>query len=266
MHCPRRDEWLRRLDGEVMANRLVELDAHLAGCTSCRREATKLDDMAGALRAPMIGVPADTVTRVLARLDDATPAPRRRWPWALGTLAAAAAAAAAAAVALVLALPTREGSDFQARGHVARDLTRQAGIEIYALGSELRPLADGSQVTRDTAYVASYRNLRDVPAHALVFAIDAAREVHWLYPAFSDAATDPAAVILASTQAPVLFTDSVVLDDVALGELTLVTVISDAALHVSAVEQLPRDARTRHVLRARWPDAVVHMTRVDVER
>jgi len=261
MHCPSRDEWLRRHDGEVTANRLVELDAHADACSRCRQEIASLDDVVRVLKSPMPGVAADIVTRVMMRLDDAPAPTRRRWPLLVGV-----AAAAAAAIVLFVALPARESSDFQARGSVARDLRKQTGIEVYALGSELRPLADGSRVTPETAYVASYRNLRDVPAHALVFAIDAEGEVHWLYPAYTDAADDPAAVALTSTQAPVLFTDSVVLESVARGELTLVTMIGERAMRVSDIESLPRDARTVDGIRARWPDAVVCATRVAVER
>ncbi len=261
MQCPSRDEWLRRFDGEVTANRLVELDAHADHCTSCRREVTTLDDLARALRAPAPGVPADMVTRVMARLDDPPAPARHRWSLLIGGLVAAAALAVFIAVDR-----SGERSDFTARGHVTRDLGRQTGIELYALGGELRPLGEGSRVARDTAYVASYRNLREDDAHALVFAIDSAREVHWLYPAYSDPATDPASVALAAARSPVLFTETVVLDDVALGPLAIVTVISEQALHVSAIEQLPRDARTADVLRARWPDAVVRVTTIEVER
>jgi len=247
MTCPSRAEWLRHVDGEVTANRAAELVAHGQTCAACRGELDALDTLVRDLRAPAAPPSPWMVARVMARLDEpVAAAPRRRWPFA------AALAAAAIAVLAVLAWPGSP-DDMPARGGGGGGIERTAGVELYALGGELHPLTDRAVVASDTAYVGSYRNIGATPAYALVFAIDAARELHWLYPAFTDPATDPPAVRLGPAHAPTLLPESVVLDHPAPGPLTFVVVIADHPLHVSDVERIPPDARTVPALRARWP-------------
>ena len=195
------------------------------------------------LCAPVAPPIATLVARVMARLDD--PPARPRWPFA----ALATAVAVAAGAVLWLALP-RNG-ELTARGTTRDELPRLAGITLFALDGELRPLAAGSRVTTATAYVAAYRNAGRAPAYALVFALDAAGDVHWLYPAFTDAATDPAAIALAPAPAPTLLADTVVLDEPAPGPLVLCSLVTAAPLHVSDIERMPHALAA---LRARWPD------------
>jgi len=195
------------------------------------------------LCAPVASPIAMLVARVMARLDD--PPARPRWPY----VALAAAAAVAAAAALWLAVPRT--SDFAARGTREHELTRLAGITLFALDGELRPLAAGSRVTAGTAYVAAYRNAGRAPAYALVFALDAAGDVHWLYPAFTDAATDPTAIVLAPTPVPALLADAVVLEQPARGPLLLVAIVTAAPVHVSDIERMQHSLAA---LRARWPE------------
>jgi hypothetical protein len=246
--CPSRAEWLRQVDGEVTANRAAELDAHRGTCVACRSERDALAALVRDLRAPA-GPPGPwMVARVMAHLDRAVPpAPARRWP-----LAAVIAAAAAVGLA-VIAWPSASG-DFQSRGiGGARGIDRVAGIELYALGGALDPLGDRAVVTSATAYVGSYRNLGSRAAYALVFAIDSTRELHWLYPAFTDPASDPEAVSLGTARDPTLLAESVALDHPSPGALTFVIVVDDHPLHVSDIERLRPEARTVAALRARWP-------------
>jgi hypothetical protein len=193
------------------------------------------------LCAPVASPIATLVARVMARLDD--PPTRPRWPY----LALAAAAVAAATLWFVVP----RASDFAARGTREHELTRLVGITLFALDGELRPLAAGSRVTADTAYVAAYRNAGRAPAYALVFALDAAGDLHWLYPAFTDATADPPAIALAPTPVPALLADAVVLEQPAPGPLVLVAIVTSAPLRVSDIERMPH---TLAALRARWPE------------
>jgi hypothetical protein len=61
----------------------------------------------------------------------------------------------------------------------------------------------------------------------------------------------------------VLFAETVVLDRPALGAMSMV-VIAGGPVRISDIERLPRGERTIARLRARWPDAVVRATVVDV--
>jgi hypothetical protein len=255
--CPPRDEWLRNLDGEVTANRAAELAAHAGGCTACRTQTAALDDIITSLRAPTVATGPATVARVMAALDD-PPAKvqRTRWPWLAGGLAFAAAAL----LLLVLRPRASTEDEFTPRG----TRTAPVAIVVHALdGKDLRRLEPGAWVTPATAYVASYRNT-GATAYVMVFAIDAKGDVHWLYPAFTDAASDPLAVQIGETPQPSLFGETVVLDAPASGAMNLVVLVTAKPLRVSDIEQLPIDQRSLDALRMHWPDADVTSTLVDV--
>jgi hypothetical protein len=112
-------------------------------------------------------------------------------------------------------------------------------------------------VAQSTVFVASYSNIDTAAAHLLAFGIDARGEVHWLYPAFDDSRADPQAVRLEPLHVQQALPDSVVLEDVPVGPLRIVSIISRGPLHVSSVEGLPADERTLETLRARFPGARV---------
>ena len=255
--CPPRDEWLRHLDGEVTANRAAELALHAEACGSCGKQTVALDGILRALKAPSVTTGPATVARVMAHLDDAPAKPARAW-WPRFLVGGMAFAAAAAVLLLVVrARPSED--EFTARGAKSTPVA----VAIHALGSELTRLEPGAQVTPQTAYVASYRNTGGA-AFVMVFAIDSARELHWLYPAFTDAATDPASVEVAATLAARLFEETVILDAPARGAMQLVVLVSSQPLRVSVLERLPRDQRTLDAIRARWPAAELTVTPVDV--
>jgi len=202
-------------------------------------------ELVRALRAPVAPPVERLVARVMARLDTTpAPAPRRaRWP-------ALAVALAAAAVLLLCLRPRVDDVHVTARGGTSSDLARLVGIELYALGGELVPLAPGSAVAPDTAYVAAVRHAGRAPAFALVFAIDSAGDVHWLYPAFTDPASDPLALALPPSPAPVLLAEALVLDAPAPGPLTLCALVTPLPLRVSEIERAPHSLAA---LRERWP-------------
>jgi hypothetical protein len=96
-----REELSARLDGEASARDAAELDAHLAGCASCRRHARELEDVRRALRVrPADSVP-DLAPAIMRRLERTAPAS----PWRVRIRSATVGAAAAAAVLLGASLP-----------------------------------------------------------------------------------------------------------------------------------------------------------------
>jgi hypothetical protein len=251
--CPTSDEWTRRVDGEVTANRADWLDRHASECAACRGAVESLRRLTGDIAAPLVDAPPPgSVERVMRNLDSAAPEPPRRraaW-WAAGGFAAAAAAAA-----IVFAVAARGGADgdrgeFTARGGGAGDrrVGATAGVTVYAGGGPIDPpVAVGAR----TRFGASYRNLADTPAYAMVFAVDAAGEVHWIYPAYLDPNTDPTSIELPPSRAEQRLPDQVELADPAAGPLRLITIVSPAPIHVSEIERSTDD------LPARFPDADV---------
>jgi hypothetical protein len=85
----------------------------------------------------------------------------------------------------------------------------------------------------------------------MVFAVDAAGEVHWIYPAYLDPNTDPTSIELPPSRAEQRLPDQVELADPAAGPLRLITIVSPAPIHVSEIERSTDD------LPARFPDADV---------
>jgi hypothetical protein len=100
--------------------------------------------------------------------------------------------------------------------------------------------------------VASYHNVDAAAAYLPVFVVDACGELHWAYPGFENAKTDPTAVRLEPLQMKKILPDSVMLDDLPVGPIELVTFISREALHVSQIESLPVSERNAASLRARF--------------
>jgi hypothetical protein len=268
MICPDREELIVFREHELGERRAGELRAHVAGCPACRDRLAALARLVGDLRAPIAPPGPHSVAHVMRRLD-APPRPANRaWP-RLGLAIVAAAVAVA-----VMVRPAPDGGTFTARGggaalapdHVtAQAIEREVGTALFAVGARAELLAAGARVSPSTAFVIGYRNLsRSVSLFALVFAVDAAREVHWLYPGFTAAGDDPAAVALATSDTMRLMSETVVLDRVAAGPLRVIVVISAERLRVSAIEQLRGDELTAPALARRYPAAAITEQRLEV--
>jgi hypothetical protein len=250
--CPSHREWLCLIDGEATENRAAELRAHASNCSRCEQELEMQSQLARDLAAPA-PVSAGTVSEVMRRLEKAERPPSRfgwrGWAFAGGALAATA-------VATFLIVPSTGGDRgmFSARGHRV-PWTQKVGVEVWAIESSPRKLEAGATLSPATAIVASYHNVDVAAAYLLVFALDARGELHWAYPGFEDAKTDPEAVRLAPLQMKRVLPDSVMLDELPTGPMELVTVISREPLHVSRIESLPAPERSITSLRARFAAA-----------
>ncbi|HET9551522.1 MAG TPA: hypothetical protein VFP50_01005 [Anaeromyxobacteraceae bacterium] len=254
-------ELLQRLVGQLTEHRAAEVRAHLTDCPSCQAEQRAQLTLVDYLAAPIEEFPsADLQTRLEARIDqDATSGSdrrtRRSGRWALAASGVAALAAAVALVA-VPALRAARQEVFLARGATTAWADR-IGVELHLVTDPPRRLDPGTVLSPSAGLMGSYRNLGAAPAYLLAFAIDARGEVHWLYPAYTTPGTDPESVRLQGQTAGAAFADSVELERPAAGPLRCVFVVTQAPLHVSAVEALPPAERAPERLRERWPDAAV---------
>lgn len=261
-HCPRPPELARLLDGELTENRAARVRAHLDACAACAAELDAQRTLVGRIAAPVPGLRLDAaLTSVMRRLDGApAPAARPRPRRAIAVALSASGLAAAAAVAIVTLAP-RPGAEpdrgaFAARGASA-EWTRKVGVELWALEGAPRRLSKGDRLAPGVALVGAFSNVDPGPAHLLAFALDAGGAVHWLYPAFDDARSDPASLRLEGSVVHRALPESVILQDVPPGPLRFVLVVTPEPLRVSAIEAAAPTDRTPSALRARWPAARV---------
>lgn len=253
-------ELAQLLEGEVTENRALELRAHLRACPECTRRLEGERALLGALSAEIDAPPApDALDRLMARVDEDARSRQGRpsaRPWLRWSMVAGFAAAAVAVLAVVAPLVGTQESHVAARGAEKR-WSAKVAVDLLALGEPSRRLLGGAEVARDVAFTATYRNGNDAPAYLLAYAMDAAGEVHWLYPGHLSQAEDPAAVRLDRAVEDVLLPESVVLDDPAPGPLRCVVILTRDPLRVSAIERLSPEERQPSRLRQRWPDAAI---------
>ncbi len=272
MTHPSTAEWMRFLDGEVTANRAAQMHDHADGCADCEREMLRLRTTIEQIERPIAMAGPGAVEEIMQRigaLPDRPEEPVRRISnrtllmWAGG-----GALAAAAALAFVAIAPSKREGVFSARGGAAAlgdaaELERNVGFSFFA--GSAGEIAQGAKISSRAELTARYRNLLDVPVYALVFAIDAAGEVHWLYPAFVDPETVPVAERLTSNEREGRFGDGVVLDAPASGPMSLIALISREPMTVAAIESLSIEQRTPAAIAARWSDSSLQSIDVEVE-
>jgi hypothetical protein len=263
--CPSEEELIALFDGEATENDAAELRAHLSRCAACREVSASFGEIREALSVPLPGVPAPGATeRILARLQAeplAAEPPRRLRPRVLALAGLIAAAA-------VFVLVPRLGADreFTARGApTARSLRRDVGVSVRRGDEQLALLAAGAIVGPGTTYAISYRNLgANGSAHMMVFAVDAARAVHWIQPAYLDAKDDPASLPLTHATSDAVLPAAAELAAPAPGPLRIVTLVTPRPLRVSQIEALTGAELDLARLRARFPDAEIAEIAVDL--
>ena len=147
-------------------------------------------------------------------------------------------------------------------GHDA-SVTTDVRITIYTMPG-MKPLAESVEPT--TAFTGTYTSLLPDKAYALVFAVDAKREIHWVAPAFLDPNEDPSGLVLEKTASETPFRSSVVFEELADGPLSFFSVVTTDEVHVSDVERLPPEDRTKERLQARFVHGAVREQRTVVVR
>lgn len=244
------------------------LVAHVDGCARCaarkRALGALIDDVAV---APAFDVAAH-VDAVMAAVDAAPQpdvraddAPARSWKFRALALGGGAIALAAGLLLAVSPITHPEGTLTARGGAASTSVGRLVGVTIRTTPHDvaLAGADDGglvAEVTPDTRYFVTYRNSGDVSVHLLAFAVDARGDVHWLYPAYDAPGSNPSSVVLGATSGRELpMSTMVAFDDVALGPLTFVTILSRAPMSVADVEGL--SDRRALALRRSFPDAEV---------
>lgn len=255
--CPEPMELFKWLDGEVTTNRARQLESHVASCSACHRELAAQQRLISRLREPPGPPDERDVQAIMARLR-AQPPPRRS-PWQpVWPVGLAAACLLGLGALFWQAGPSSAPEPFAARGGPsAPALIRNVGVELLSSGQPPVLLRSGVTVRRNLPLFARYRNLGEAPAFLLLFAQDAAGELHWLYPAYLTPGDDPRSVALPPAVHDTAMAEAVVLDQPAPGPLHVFALVSSEPLRVLDVEQLGPSVLTEARLRARWPQAAL---------
>ena len=266
--CPSEAELLAFADADLTPERLARVKMHLERCGACAQQIEVLSGLIGDVAAPLAQPKFDVaehVASVTKRLDSPVKSTRdsRRTAWSAGFTAALAAAAALVVFARGPMGPAGRpmgeagpAEHFEARGGAAHaGLSRDIGVQLYALDPSLHALASGAQVRAGTPLTAGLRNLGAGAAYLLLFGVDSKHAVHWIAPEFTKPGTNPEAVSIAPKAAERLLPQSAAFDDLAPGRLSLVIVITSEPTHVSAVEGLPAAELGIEGLARRFPGA-----------
>jgi hypothetical protein len=276
--CPSEAELLAFVDADLTPERLERVKMHLERCGACAQQIEVLSGLIGDVAAPLAQPKFDVaehVASVTKRLDSPVKSTRdsRRAAWGAGFTAALAAAAALVVFARgPMGPPGRPmgpavtAEHFEARGGAAESgLSRDVGVQLYALEPSLHALVPGAQMRAGTPLTAGIRNLGDGAAYLLLFGVDSKHAVHWIAPEFLKPGTDPEAVSIApKVGAERLLPRSAAFDDLAPGRLRIVTVITSEPTHVSAVEGLAAAELEVEGLARRFPGAEIRELTLEV--
>jgi len=273
--CPKEDELLELALGDARESDARRLSDHVAACTSCRERLApwrRLTAELGALRGDVDGedfgggVMARVVAEESAEGAPRAGAPARRWRWrppAL-TMAFAACALALAVVGPRGTFLGRRGDGapeeatgtFAARGGQAHGKSEALADVTVLRARRLGPAPE--RLLRDGDGMAlKYGNPSARPFFLMAFALDAAGAVHWLYPAYLDAASDPEALLVAA-HTPDRVADEVVQPDhPARGTLRVVTLVFPSSHHVRELESRLAGASSKDSVRSLFPEAKI---------
>ena len=126
-------------------------------------------------------------------------------------------------------------------------------------------LSSGARVPPSSLFSAAYTNVHPQPVHLLLFAVDSANTVHWVYPAYTNAHENPASIALASADREKTLPTSVVLDAPAPGPLRFVSVVTESPLRVSDIEHRATGELKQESLERAFPKASISELEVRIE-
>ncbi len=241
---------VRYVQGEMTRSESEEAERLIADSRRAQERVAELHAMMEELRRPPEwAASVDLVAEVGARAargDAAAQTQKTGRRWAAG--GAVAVIAASAAIALVArpdpgsepggasATGAMQPGALRPKGAAAGDPDRWVGIQLArARGDATEAVAAGARLEAGELQV-SYTNLGPQPyAFLMVFAVDASREVRWLYPAHERAGTDPAAIPIAAGVADLVLPD-LIEHDFARGRLVVCGLFLRQALRVGQIE------------------------------
>jgi hypothetical protein len=213
MNCPKVDEIILHLDGELSVNRSRELESHLRECSVCAGVLGELERVVRRI-APDEGEfdEPDLAQKIVTRAREGrlvARSPRRPWRrWAAA--GGAVALAAAAAVLLAVWLPgmdrAPDSGGFRARGGSDQAGERWLSFWVFRKADdggyvEVRRGASGgarrdNTVSAEEHLAFAYLDARGSYRHLMILAVDEDGRVFWYYPAYEREGTDPHSIAI----------------------------------------------------------------------
>lgn len=251
------------LEGEVTPTEAAAIEAHLRDSAAARRQLEQLREIRRALaRLPDERDDAETlaVQEIRCALLTASLPPARgprasRWSWSLRAGASIIAAACAATAALLLvpgspspstrsatALADQEPGEFRPKSAAATSFPedRWVRIDVYRVAPDgaARPLGGaGAAMRAGEGLVFRYTNSGREPfGFLMIFAVDSTRRIHWYYPSYETAGTDPSSLPIRAESGSIALPD-VIQHELSPGPLVLYGLFSRTPLRVLDVER-----------------------------
>jgi len=258
---------LRYIEGDLTRSETDQIEHLLAECSVSRRRLTELLEMQSQLRS---GDPTleqvDVVSAVRAAIQSqgtqrivASRSVRRLIPLGIGL-------AAAAAIAITFRVHPPGGTDsptggthdeeFRAKSAAPMsDKPRWVDLDVARVPATEAPQALGETLPASDGLLVSYTNLGPQPfRYLMVFAVDVAGDVFWLYPGYNRLDSDPTSVEIETGRAPL---PEVIHHTPHPGRLTIHGVFTRSPLKVSdvegAVNALVRSGRWKSTLSLTLP-------------
>jgi hypothetical protein len=246
MRCVSQQELVKAELGELTLNQVRSMDEHVAVCVFCARDRDQIRRLTADLaRAPQPIEGAEFVARVMvarSHEDTATARPRRRFQFPL--LAVAALVLVAAGSVKLMADRSGARESWTARGQAGKTkvpVNAPAAEVLVMREGKLVPLSGRSLASAD-AFAVRYLNPTSRTQYLAAFAVDAAGAVHWIFPAYLDAAADPTSIPLAPATDERLLSQVVAPEKPASGPMRVFTLISPEPTSVKRIESALRDA------------------------
>jgi hypothetical protein len=242
--------------GEVTLNEAGTIEVHIEGCGRCARRRDELRLLLTDLARPCDVGSEAFVAQVMVRREAtvrSSPRPGRRGVRLAGL-----------AIAAVVLLGVGIGGRYRlwrgdqtavdtwtARGrrHPARSEqpgSDQPTTEILAVRSGDLRTVDSQPLSPGDAFAVRFVNPGPAKYYLAAFALDAAGAVHWIYPGYVDAASDPPSILLPTAQEETLLPQIVEPEGPAQGPLQVVALVSRAPGSVKSVEAALREASPGH--------------------
>jgi hypothetical protein len=245
MRCYSNQQLVKAELGELTLNQVSSLNEHAAACCRCAQARQTIRQLTEDLaHSPQPAQDDAFVERVMSARAETAPladaAGRRHVPWF-----------AAAALVLLVAGTAKLASDYVGRKETWTARGRRGGADaslrtpasevLVVRGRQLLPLS-GRSLSPTDAFAVRYVNPTAETQYLAAFAVDAAGTVHWIFPEYMDAATDPSSIPLASAKDEQLLPQVVAPEKPAPGPMRVFTLTSNEPAKVKRLESALREA------------------------